>query len=75
MTQVCPSAPINHSISPIDSKDEPSVAKEVEEEIGKEVEGQTEEYPVPVPEASDGDEQRRPRVSRRPMTPTKAEIE
>ena len=36
MTQVCPSAPINHSISPIDSKDKPSVAKEVEEEIGKE---------------------------------------
>ena len=75
MTQVCPSAPINHSISPIDSKDVPLVAKEVEEDIGKEDEGRIEEHPVPVPEANDGDEQRRPRVSRRPMTPTKAEID
>ena len=108
MTQVSPSALINQSISPLNSKSEAIEAKELEVENEIKVDDKsddeenfyiyggvptgggylpesdtgterTEKKPaaemIPVPVAGEDFEQRKPRVSRRPMTPTKADIE
>ena len=69
---------LNHSISPIDIKSEEDKDKEIEdheiEEERVEAEEEKHESEVVRPPVDESGEMRRPRLGRRPMLPTKAEV-
>ena len=88
MTKANPVAPFDNSISPFDNKDLPMMAKNAEnesedksmtEDKEKPVEAPIEEkeWPadVPLPPDDPDGEYRRPRVGRRPVAPTKADLD
>ena len=68
---------LNHSISPIDinNKGEENKDKEIEEDKVEDERAKNDDGEVAPPPERDENEMRKPRLGRRPMLPTKAEVE